>query len=229
MRVATFNIRHGARNGVFANNKRLAQTCELLDADVVCLQEVDAGVIRSGFRNQARFVARQLGHDWAFERARRMLLTGFQGNAILTRGDIMSHRVLALVRQPGDEQRVATIATLRIYGRTLTVANTHLQNTTSRKGDAATLQQFDQVLDALDDISAPCVLCGDLNLDRGLIVPRLEGRGFSCGQRRNTIPAQAPRSQIDYVAVRGAQLDRLGAGPESVSDHLPLCADISGV
>ncbi|MGM0386630.1 MAG: endonuclease/exonuclease/phosphatase family protein [Actinomycetota bacterium] len=76
MRVATFNIEHGAaalgseHHGEVPDAKslvRLADDLRALDLDVLCLQEVDQGQRRSGGLNQAEILSRELGmHNHRF-------------------------------------------------------------------------------------------------------------------------------------------------------------------
>ena len=83
MRVATFNIRHGAREGERVDHRALVETCRDLDADVVGLQEVDKGRLRSSFRNQATLVARRLGYTSVYGPVVRTGPRGRYGNALL--------------------------------------------------------------------------------------------------------------------------------------------------
>ncbi|MBP7930159.1 MAG: endonuclease/exonuclease/phosphatase family protein [Acidimicrobiia bacterium] len=227
MRIATFNIRHGARDGLFARNRQLLQACQDLDADVLCLQEVDSHVIRSGFRDQARYIAVNLGMEYCFDSAQPKLVTGQQGNAILTRGSILEHRVIPLVRRSGDEQRIATLAQLAVYGQTLTLVNTHLQNPVSSADRQGTLDQLTEVIGEMDGQTGLSVLCGDLNLSRRYALGPIEQAGFDCGPEHFTIPSNQPVRQIDFVAVRGGEVLSVRVGIESVSDHLPLIADVA--
>ena len=87
LRVATFNIRHGARVGERVDHRALVQTCRDLDADVVGLQEVDNRRRRSSFRNQATLVARSLGYTSIYGPVVRTGPLGRYGNALLARSD----------------------------------------------------------------------------------------------------------------------------------------------
>ena len=68
MRLATFNILHGrSLADGRVSTERLVEACASLDADVLCLQEVDRGQARSGFVDQTAEVATGIGAtDWRF-------------------------------------------------------------------------------------------------------------------------------------------------------------------
>jgi endonuclease/exonuclease/phosphatase family metal-dependent hydrolase len=71
MRLATFNILHGRSlaDGQ-VSNERLVEACASLQADVLCLQEVDRGQARSGYADQTAEVAKATGAaSWRFEPA----------------------------------------------------------------------------------------------------------------------------------------------------------------
>lgn len=71
MRLATFNVLHGRSlaDGL-VSTKRLVEACASLDADVLCLQEIDRGQARSGGTDQTAEVARRTGAaSWRFEPA----------------------------------------------------------------------------------------------------------------------------------------------------------------
>ena len=71
IRLATFNVLHGRSlaDGRVSNQK-LAEACASLDADVLCLQEIDRNQPRSGSVDQTAVVAAATGAvAWRFEPA----------------------------------------------------------------------------------------------------------------------------------------------------------------
>ncbi len=71
MRLASFNILHGRSlvDGA-VSTERLVEACASLEADVLCLQEVDRGQPRSGGVDQTAAVAERMGAAaWRFEPA----------------------------------------------------------------------------------------------------------------------------------------------------------------
>ena len=70
MRLATYNIRHGAPAGRLAASRSMARSVADLRADVVALQEVDRRVVRSFLVDQAGLAARRSGMVARFAAAR---------------------------------------------------------------------------------------------------------------------------------------------------------------
>src|SRR5205085_8503671 len=70
-RLATFNVLHGrALAEGRVSNQKLAEACAALDADVLCLQEIDRNQPRSGSVDQIAVVAAATGAAaWRFEPA----------------------------------------------------------------------------------------------------------------------------------------------------------------
>ena len=83
LRIATFNIKHGAQADGRVDHPALIRTCADLDADLLGLQEVDSGRLRSSFRNQAALVARRLGYEIVYGTVVRHGVMGRYGNALL--------------------------------------------------------------------------------------------------------------------------------------------------
>lgn len=65
MRLASFNVLHGRSlaDGV-VSTERLVEACVSLNADVLCLQEIDRGQPRSGGVDQVAAVAEGMGAQW---------------------------------------------------------------------------------------------------------------------------------------------------------------------
>jgi len=84
LRVASYNI-HGGYTQLFAPNlERLAATIQQSGADIVLLQEVEAGLLRSGSTDQALWLANRLNMNVSFFAQDEAL----RGLAILSRLDI---------------------------------------------------------------------------------------------------------------------------------------------
>src|SRR5690606_30148394 len=169
IRLATFNIKHGAPARDYDGNpEALAEACAALEADVLALQEVDDGVPRSA---RADLAGQAAGMSVVFAPTLRMR-GGRYGNALLVRGDIERHEVMKLrggrrfqgrlgggrILPLGREPRNAILAAVWVAGHRLSVAATHLatQRDVSKK-------QLAQAVSALQDMPEPWVLMGDLN------------------------------------------------------------------
>ncbi len=232
MRVATFNTRHGAHEGsglrsLFTDLRGLRSSVTSLHSDIVALQEVDRRLVRSWFRDQGALLGSATGSTALFGPARRVLVTGHDGVALLVRGTVLSTRT---VRLPGDAApRVAVLARVRVDGDEVTVAATHLQSRV-RSGPAEAPMQLDALLDELSRWPEPWILAGDLNLRPTVVVPALAAAGLTPLRAGPTYPAGSPRIEIDVVAVRG--LEPATTGPPArtvrlpVSDHRALVAEV---
>ncbi len=191
-----------------------------LDADVVGVQEVDRGTIRSGGVDQAAVLAAGTGLDVRFAAAIDHD-GGEYGVALCVRGSIVDSEVLRL---PGSgEGRVALIADVapECTAQRWTVACTHL----STDGRDA-LAQLDVVLAALEGAAGagPAALVGDLNLGPEQVLAVLARRGWTDATTGPTHPARRPRRRIDWIAVRGADVVSAVVPAFEVSDHRPVVA-----
>ena len=126
MRLATYNLRHGAPAGRLADHRSMARSVAGLRADVVALQEVDRRVVRSYFVDQAGLAARAVRHGRPLRGRPPVRPGGRYGNALLVRGRTLRTATWQL---PGSgEPRVALFAEVVIGDSALTVGATHLQN-----------------------------------------------------------------------------------------------------
>jgi endonuclease/exonuclease/phosphatase family metal-dependent hydrolase len=230
LRVATFNIRHGADDADRVRLRSLARTCAGLDADLLGLQEVVRGRRSSwyldqgavvGLRTRARHVS---GPAIQRNRLRRY------GNALLVRGRVLERAVIDLPRAPEREARTAIVARVLVRGLEASVAVTHLQHWPKRHRHLAhdAPEQLRAVLDALQALPAPRVLLGDLNLVAEAVEPILAEAGFMLAEHGPTYPADAPRVRIDHIAVDGFEVRQAWVGERApLSDHRPVVAELS--
>jgi endonuclease/exonuclease/phosphatase family metal-dependent hydrolase len=223
IRLATFNTRHGRPPAGLARLGMLTSQCAALDADVLGLQEIDRHVVRSCFAAQAHRIGRALDMEVAWGPARRPILVGHEGNALLVRGTLADVEVVELPRSPERYRRIAVLARVALAsGGELSVAVTHLQN---HGPEAAT--QLPVLVDHLARRPAPRVLLGDLNLDRADVTPVLEAAGYTVADGGPTSPADRPVRQIDFIAVDGFEIRAAEVHPTDVSDHRPLTVDVA--
>ncbi|CAN5393125.1 endonuclease/exonuclease/phosphatase family protein [soil metagenome] len=233
MKVATYNIRHGAPEGGWARAERMARAVASLDADVVALQEVDRRVFRSWFVNQTDRAARASGAVGLFSPARSIGPGGRYGNALLVRGTV--ERVSHVPLRSAGEPRVAVIARVgldRFRDRAsgdvteLTAVSTHLQNRRDGRPDEAPAQ-LEQLLDELSAWPDPWVLMGDFNLRPERVLPILGAAGLLAVESVPTFPASAPRLRLDWIALRGLEVRSVQVPALSTSDHRPIVADVA--
>jgi endonuclease/exonuclease/phosphatase family metal-dependent hydrolase len=245
VRLVTFNTHHGVGEDARHDLPRLAKVLASVDADVICLQEVDRHFgERSEDVDQALLLSRaldmQLAWGPAIDEPGHAGRSRQYGNALLSRLPLLVSDVHRL--PGGGEPRSALRTMLELDGGTLWVTATHL-TTRSREDRGAQVA----ALAALHTGEmAAGVLVGDFNAApdapelaalRGrfadawdLAEERDDRAGWRFWQRDegHTHPARAPHRRIDQVwvsegvRVAAAQvLDAAGA-----SDHLPLMVDL---
>jgi endonuclease/exonuclease/phosphatase family metal-dependent hydrolase len=228
VRVATFNLQHGASaDGGPVDAALVGEACAALRADVLALQEVDRGLPRSGGADLAAVAAAATGMELVFGRTLRRD-GGEYGNALLVRGVV--HRVehLALPRRfarlPGPwrrEPRGAIFATVVVGGLRLRVAATHLAVRAVENGP-----QLDAVLRALPSDGMPRILLGDLNRRAAITRAPVERSGLELVGGPATFPARRPVARIDHIAVDGFVVNGVEVPRAAISDHRALVAEL---
>lgn len=229
--LATWNVHGFVGADGRRDAERVARVLHSLDADVVALQEVDAGPSAEADAFET------LGPALGFTAIPGPTLTrpdGRYGNLLLSRRPLRNVRRLDL-SQPGLEPRGAIEATLEVDGVPVRVFATHLG--LARRERAVQARRLCDALDA--PAGGPVeaglvVLLGDLNewrrpLSRtglGGLVAR-----FAQRSRHRTFPARAPLLALDRVLVDRPEA-RLrtrvlgGRSVRSISDHLPVHAHV---
>ncbi len=231
--VVTYNIHACVGVDRRYDPARIAAVLQEIDADIVCLQEVD---LRRGialYPDQAAYLAETTGCRVILGAGTRSHRGRF-ANAILTRFPVLAARAIDLAVSY-YEPRAALDADLVIGGRVLRVLATHFGLHAGERR-----LQANRLIAALGEPSAPSrqraaavLLVGDLN----------EWRGRSGGIRaldRCLGPSAAPRTFPSWMPV--LPLDRIYADGPAVlrdiqvyrsplarvaSDHLPLIASLS--
>lgn len=235
LRVVCWNIRHGRGLDDRVDPGRIARELAALAPDVVCLQEVDVGVARSGQVDLPAVLAEALGMHAVFGKNIDHQ-GGDYGNAVLSRWPVRwqrNHHYRML--RPG-EQRGLVVVGLDAAGRELVVMNTHLDH---RPDDAERRANVAEILAAVArHAAAAVVVTGDFNDRPGSVVhgllagetaPLLDvfgGTGVGPGE---TFPAADPDRRIDWVLVPrdGVLVPVRGrVAPTAASDHRPLVVDL---
>jgi endonuclease/exonuclease/phosphatase family metal-dependent hydrolase len=227
VRIATFNIHHGAPARGPVDLDAVAGALAPYSPDVIALQEVDRGLARSGRDDQAAELASRLDMVGHFVPA---LATGggHYGIAVLTRDPSRAPTVVALPHSPRREPRVAAVVGVP-HERlgTVTVVATHLQNgPASEAPPTEAIRQLRMLLGELETEDGPVVVAGDVNVERRTAAEELERSGFAVAVTAPTFPASRPRRTIDIVAVRGLRIVEARVPVTTVSDHRPIVVDV---
>jgi endonuclease/exonuclease/phosphatase family metal-dependent hydrolase len=195
--VLTYNIHHAEGMDGLVDLDRIVSIIKDAGPDVVCLQEVDRGLPRTGGLDFPALLAEKLGMQAFFEPNYRFD-GGEYGNALLTRLPVAGHHNQALPNPVNAEPRGCLTVTVSWNGLAIDVKNTHLGLNGQER-----LAQAEAIVATLGD--TPVILAGDMN--ENLTAPAMQrltvrlkdtlvkGENTPTG----TVPSTAPRRRIDYI------------------------------
>ena len=236
LRVVSYNI-HKCIGGLDRryDPARVVQVVRKLDADVVMLQEVDAGVSRSRGDKQIELIGEELGlpHRTWYPNV-DVHGGGHYGNAILSRYPMIESTNIDLSIR-FKKKRSVLHSVLRIrhedVDRTVHVYNMHLGLARyERRRQLATFLDSHPFSHLHHD--TPVVVGGDLNDIYGGLDTLLSPAGFRGSERRPlTFPAWGPMRALDGIFVRGTmdfiKLSRCDSElARRASDHRPILAEV---
>lgn len=223
--IATYNI-HGAvgTDGKFAPG-RVAEVLHEIGADIIALQEVPLGGVRTPnvlaeLQEATGFTAAE---GPACDRPERRY-----GNAVLSRYPILSVRAIDL-SFGSREPRGALDADVNCHGHLLRVVATHLGLRPAERQD-----QIRRLLQTFDTEEMPVILLGDINewFMWGKALRALVSH-FQAVPAPRTFPSRRPLFALDRIWIRPRhRLVHVDAHATPLarvaSDHLPLVAHIDG-
>lgn len=192
--------------------------------DVVALQEVDGGSLRSGFINQVEYLANGAGFPFWFQQLNRNFgPVAKHSNGLLSRfrpHKIEEHRLPGLI--PGRGVIVAE------YGKPedpIVLVIMHLS-----LSDSAQKQQLRFVRDLVDDYKH-VILMGDMNTHAEKILhdSPLKGAGLvALPGVSHSFPSWRPEKALDHILVsRSLLVKKAGVVTFPVSDHLPIELEVT--
>lgn len=192
--------------------------------DVVGLQEVDAGSLRSGFVNQTEYLARKAGFRyWHHQTNRNLGKLAQHSNGLLSRlrpTAIVEHRLPG--RIPG---RGAMLVRYGFGRRALIVLIVHLS-----LGRRARIEQIAFVRD-LAGAFEHVILMGDLNCtaDSAELRSLLSGTHLQePSEGLYTFPSWRPLLALDHILVsESLRVRRVAVLNQPFSDHLPICMEVA--
>lgn len=195
----------------------------LADYDLVGLQEVDAGSLRSGFVNQVRYLANYAGFEHVFDQSNRKIgMISQHGNAVLSRlrpSAITEHKLPGLI--PG---RGVLEVRFGDGPDALHVLIVHMA-----LGRRGRLQQIGFLVERMRGYRH-IILMGDFNC--GSDSPELAVLLEVVGLREpapglHTFPSWRPDRQLDYILVsRSIEVERVEVLSCTFSDHLPIVMQV---
>jgi len=193
----------------------------LADFDLVALQEVDGGSLRSDYVNQVEHLA-QLGQFpyWYQQLNRNLGPLAQHSNGLLSRlrpTDLEDHPL------PGPPGRGAILLRFGTGSEALAVVMMHLA-----LGARTRTRQLAYIRELIGE-HRHLVLMGDMNTharellqhsplrDLGLLAPQIEA----------TFPSWRPQRCIDHILLSpGLTLERVQVLRQPISDHLPVAVEI---
>jgi endonuclease/exonuclease/phosphatase family metal-dependent hydrolase len=206
----------------FSNLDRVARLVS--DYDVIGLQEVDAGSLRSGYVNLTQYISERAGLPfWYDQTNRRIGRIARHSTGLLSRfepTEIVEHRLPG--RIPGRGAMFIRYGNRR---ESLVVLILHLA-----LSQRARMRQLDYVSEIVNEYPN-VVLMGDMNCrsrsaEMDLLINRtLMREPF---HDLHTFPSWRPQHNIDHILVTPTlQVDNVRVLNYSLSDHLPVSMEIT--
>jgi endonuclease/exonuclease/phosphatase family metal-dependent hydrolase len=242
VRVMTYNIHRAIGLDRRFRPERTARIIATYDPVLLLLQEVDDGVPRSREMDLARELARSLGYPHVAVGHNVTLRKGRYGNATLSRHPILRERNIDLTigerKRRGCQHTSLLVDSRTRHSHPLEVFNLHLGLSARERGQQLELLTRSREFASMTPEVA-CIVGGDFNDWRSLLLPFFTSRRFRCVTERSatgdagiaTYPAFFPRGTLDRIWHRGplrlssARRCRLRLA-RIASDHLPVVADL---
>ncbi len=204
----------------WANLDRIGKS--LAPFDVVGLQEVDSGSLRTGFINQAKYLAEQGSFPfWHYQTNRRLGKLAQHSNGLLAR---LEPHEFTDYKLPGLKGRGALMARFGSRQEPLVMFIIHLS-----LGRRARLKQMDFIGELVQEFRHVVVM-GDLNSSPDSREMKLLLRRTHlsiASQDMSTFPSWRPRREIDHILVSPSlRVERTYVPEWLYSDHLPVAMDV---
>lgn len=228
LRVLTYNIHHGEGLDGKVDLIRISELITNLQADIVCLNEVDKGVTRTK------------GRDLTSELAALTRMTGIfsnnyhyqggeYGNAILSRYPVIGATNTHFKMLRPGEQRGILQARIDFGGREVVFMATHIDY---RPDNTERLMNVDEIFGLLPRYAGKTVIvAGDFNDTPGKAVhmkmkERFRDAWEEAGKGDGfTIPVKKANKRIDYIWLEKSAaltVKEITVPYTEASDHLPL-------
>lgn len=237
LRLLSFNIQVGISTSAYHHyltrcwkhllphrerQANLQKVGHMLDSfDLVALQEVDGGSLRTGHVNQVEQLARMSGFPFWYQQLNRNLAPFAQhSNGLLSRiplGLIEDHPL------PGPAGRGAILLRIGAGRDAVAIVMMHLA-----LGTRVRNLQLAYVRELLQDYRH-YVLMGDLNthVDELLYRSPLRTLGLQATQIGATFPSWNPQRCLDHILLsEGLRAERSMVVDQPISDHLPVATEL---
>lgn len=233
-RIVTYNIHKCRGLDRRVRPERIAAVLRETKADIIALQEVLSVEGRERERQQARFIAEELGMHYHIGENRR-LDGGAYGNVVLSRWPFRAARNYDITWSGRERRGCLRVDVTLDEGRVLHVFNVHLGTAfLERRHQARQLTNGGILLQP--ELTGARVVLGDFNEWTHGLASRLLAQHFESAdirhhlRRGRTYPGVLPLVHLDHVYYDHAlTLERLTLHRSRTalvaSDHLPLVAD----
>jgi endonuclease/exonuclease/phosphatase family metal-dependent hydrolase len=228
IRVLTYNIHHGEGVDGIVDLERIASVVLAESPDIVCLQEVDKNLSRTGLIDMPHVLAQLLKMNVAYG-PNLFWEKGEYGNATFSRFPIASHENIPLPTPQGIEPRGCLKTKIAVGNATVTVFNTHFGLTERQRKEQASV-----LLKHIETSAA--ILAGDLNesSDRPGLSQLLNvySDSFNRGGPGEQFTSPGGQKRIDFVLasrdwnIVSSRVISTDAA-RVASDHLPYLAVLS--
>jgi len=205
-------------------SKNLDQIASMASAyDIVALQEVDGGSLRSGFTNQTEYLARKaLFPYWKYQVNRNLGHFAKHSNGLLSRirpAEILDIKLPGII--PGRQAMVVRFGDKK---NPLILITMHLA-----LSKRARHNQIDSICDIISN-HEHVILMGDLNCQPDSDeISYLLAKTKLCKPEHglNTFPSWRPRKKFDQILVTSSlEISDVHVLDCLYSDHLPIAMDI---
>ncbi len=227
----SYNMHVGVGMDKKLDLQRIADLINREHPDLVGLQEVDRGVMRSEGKDEIAELAKLTRMDYAF--AHNLDYQGGQyGVAVLSRYLIQNidHQKYQNTREA--ERRGMIRVVVDVETRSINFATTHLDY---QYADGR-IFETQQLLKFLDGIKGPLIVAGDFNEEPigeayRLMLTQFVDAWLGSGAKAAgfSYPADKPVKRIDYIFCRIADESRVKKAwvvNTLASDHLPVMAEV---
>jgi endonuclease/exonuclease/phosphatase family metal-dependent hydrolase len=232
-RIATYNIHKCKGLDLRVKPLRIVEVLRQIKADVIALQEVVSIDNGPAEKNQARYIADELGLEMTMGENRRHRGGGY-GNVLLSRFPIVESRNLDITVR-GREPRGCLHAGVRLTPDSVVdIYNLHLGTAFMERRHQARRLLDTEILNRRH--TAPRIMLGDFNEWTHGLASRLLKHHFPSSDirshlgRKHTYPGFLPIMHLDHIyydhhlVLENATVHRSRKAMVA-SDHLPLIAD----
>ncbi|MEJ2255270.1 MAG: endonuclease/exonuclease/phosphatase family protein [Nitrospirota bacterium] len=236
--VMTYNVHSCVGRDGKASPLRVAEVIARHSPDIVALQELDNGLVRTGGVDQTSIIAGALEMDYHFHPSLR-IEKGLYGNAVLSALPARLVKAGRLPTHPGRqflEQRGALWVEVDAGGVKVQVVNTHMGlDRHERKAQARHLAGPEWL--GAPGCRPPVIFLGDLNTWSVSSVYRTfrrilrDAQNVTDAKPKRTYPSRLPLFRLDYIFVsddiRVERTEVPRDGPAgAASDHLPVVCTV---